>query len=907
MSSNPNRIECNKNDGTGLAVRCGMPVLFLLLFFFSGAQAPLSGQTLLEQRVSLTLRSVPLEAALQTLSEKSGVSISFSSELLPPKLVSARFQRQPVAFVLDNLLAGAGLAYRVIGNQIVIFKTQAPDRKYTINGFLYDAASGEPLIGATIWDKRAGKGTESNAYGFFSLTLTAGEVALQFSYLGYEFRDTSFLLNRDTGLSIYLNGSVTLKEVVVRAPVGGAVASAVKTAPVEIADVEVLPALGGESDVVRTLQLMPGVQTGADGAEGLHVRGGAQGHNLVLIDGVPVYNYGHAAGIFSVFNTTAVRSMRFIKGGFPARYGGRLASVLDVRTKEGNTRTFQGQADIGLLSTRLTLEGPLVRDKSAFFISGRTSHINRYLRPLSRSFKEEQGEQGETLFQFDDLNAKVHYAISQKDKLFLSFYKGRDHFKNQGFLPKRLSIFDERLPGLVFFRYDRSYEDAFDWGNTIGSLRWNRVFGKKLFVNTTATFSRLDVNIGYKNADSLLLLEPRILLGRSVNVGEYTSGIEERGLRFDADFVPSPGHYWRFGAGLATRNFRPGALVYDERTEGGGANLSNDPSRAGEFTLYIEDEFRIGKALMFNAGFHFVNWKVKTRNHTSLQPRLSLQWQVGENIRLRAAHSSMAQFLHLLTNSDIGLPTDLWVPSTDKIAPERALQNEIGADFSLAKGLALELDVYHKRMRDLPAFTEGASILNDWEQNVTIGEGQAYGVEALLQYRSESSTAWISYGLARSERRFDRINLGRVFPFKYDRRHDLKIAAARKLRPWLSLSANWVFSSGFAYSLPLTEFTFQIPGQPGPPVIVQDFGAKNRYRMPWHHRLDLNAQCLLRSRRLQHTVNIGVYNAYNRRNPLYYNIRTQIDNVDNQLQQTKSFVQVWLLPALPSLSYSLKF
>lgn len=867
----------------------------------------LSAQNPLEQSLSLNLRNTSIEAALISLSEKADISISFSSELLPAKTVNARFQRRTVASVLDNLLSGTGLGYRVIGNQIVIYKLDVPDRKFTISGFLYDAASGEPLIGATVWDRRAGKGTESNAYGFFSLTLPAGDVALQFSYLGYEPKDTSFLLRRDAGISVFLSGSITLKEVLVRAPGGLAAPGAVKTAPIEIADVETMPALGGEPDIVRGLHLVPGVLTGTDGIEGLHVRGGSQGHNLVLIDGVPVYNSGHAAGIFSVFNTAAVRSMRFIKGGFPARYGGRLASVLDIRTKEGNTRSFQGQADVGLLSSRLTLEGPLVRDKSAVFISGRTSHINRYLRPLSRSFKEEQGEQGQTLYQFDDINAKVHYAFSEKDKVYLSFYKGRDHFKNEGYRPQNLSVFDDRIPGLISFRYDRSYQDAFDWGNTIGSLRWNHVFGKKLFLNTTATFSRLDVNIKYQNADSLLLLEPRLLLGRSINVGEFTSGIEERGLRFDADYIPAPGHYWRFGVGTASRNFRPGAIVYDERIEGGGVNLANDPSQAGEFTMYIEDEFQIGNTLMFNAGLHFVSWKVTNRTHNSLQPRIALQWRAGERLRLRAAHSAMAQFLHLLTNSDVGLPSDLWVPSTDKIAPEQAVQNEIGIDIDLGRGLTLELDAYHKHMRNLPAFTEGASILNNWEENVTIGEGEAYGAEALLQYRSERSMAWIAYGLARSERRFERINLGRVFPFKYDRRHDLKIAAAHQLRPWLSVSANWMLASGFAYSLPLTEFSFQVPGQPGQPVIVQDFGSKNRYRMPWYHRLDLNAQCVFKSRRLHHTINAGVYNAYNRRNPLYYNIRTQIDNVDNQLQQTKSFVQVWLLPALPSLSYSLRF
>ncbi len=877
-------------------------VFLLCSAFRAGAQSPLDVQ------VHLALRNADLETALNALAEKAEVSISFSSELLPAKRVSGKYLRQPVRIVLDDILAHTGLSYRVIGTQVVVYRmTLAAERRFTISGFLYDASSGEPLIGAYIREKRTEKLTASNEYGFFSLTLSEGPVSLRFSYLGYEGEDSAFELRRDTVVVANLRGAILLKEVVIKAPPAGTVSSATKIAPLGPDEAELMPALGGEPDIVRSLHLLPGVQTGTDGIEGMLVRGGSQGHNLVLIDGVPVYNYSHAAGVLSIFNMAAVRSMRFLKGGFPARYSGRLASVLDIRTKEGNTRAFQGRADIGTLSSRLTLEGPVIRDKSAFFISGRASLVNWYLKPLSRDFKSRQGEQGQTLYQFDDFNAKWHCAFSGKDKVYLSIYRGRDHFKNEGYRPRNFAIFDSGSGETLLLRYDRTYRDAFDWGNTVGSLRWNHVFGNKLFVNTTATYSRLDVNIQYENADSLLLLEPRLLLGRSINVGRYTSGIEERGIRMDADFVPSPDHYWRFGASMANRNFQPGALVYDERSEGQNSGLANAPLGALEFSAYVEDEFRIGDRFMGNAGMHFVNWAVEGRNHTSFQPRLALQWQSTERLRLRAAHSRMAQFLHLLTNSDIGLPTDLWVPSSGSIAPEQAVQNEIGMDFAFRSGFSLEWDLYHKRMNNLLAFTEGASVLNDWRENVTSGEGVAYGTEWMLQYRSEKTTAWLSYGLARTERRFERVNLGRTFPFKYDRRHDLKLAAAHRLKPWLILSANWVLSSGFAYSLPLAEFTFQLPGQATPPVVVPDFGAKNRYRMPWYHRLDMNAQVQLKSRSFGHTFNIGVYNAYNRRNPLYYNLRTQIENPNGQLRETKQFVQVWLIPIAPSLSYSLRF
>ncbi len=863
--------------------------------------------TTLNTVVSISFRNANIEEALQGVSERAGIPLSFSPDMLPAKRITGKFLQQPLTTVLNFILEDTGLTYRELGGQIVIYRlSPATERRHTISGFMQDATSGEPLIGAYIRDKYSAKLAVSNEYGFFSLTLPAGTVWLRFSYIGYDAEEFALELRRDTVLRVGLRSNAVLSEVVVSARENSPESARNSAVPIEPNDVEIMPALGGEPDVVRALHLLPGVQTGTDGIEGLHVRGGSQGHNLVLIDGVPVYNYSHAAGIFSVFNTAAVRSMRFYKGGFPARYSGRLAAVLDVRTKEGNTQQWQGQADLSALSGRFTLEGPLVRGKSAVFLSGRASLINLYLKPLSQAFKREQNEQGQTLYQFDDLNAKWHHAFSTKDKLYLSLYAGRDQFTNEGFRSRLFSIFEPAFGDTLHVQYDQTYRDAFNWGNVVGSLRWNHLIGNKLFVNTTATYSRFQVNINYENADSILLRKPFLLLGRSINVGQYTSGIEERGLRTDIDYVPAPGHYVRMGAAGALRHFRPGAIVYNERNEG-NFSQANAPLAAGEFSVYAEDEWRLGSRWQLHYGLHWAHWWVERRHYQSAQPRLQVQWQANRTLDVRAAYSRMAQFLHLLSNSDIGLPTDLWVPSTGNIYPEQSTQYEWGMAWRFAPGFSLEAEVYHKKMRHLLAFTEGAAVLNDWRQNVTAGEGEAYGAEYLLQYRTERAMAWVSYALAYAMRRFERVNLGREFPFKYDRRHDLKVAAAYRLKPWCWLSANWVLSSGFAYSLPLTEFTFQIPGQPSPPVVVPDFGAKNRYRMPWYHRLDLSAHVQWRSRRLGHSIQVGVYNAYNRLNPLYYNIRTQLENENNQLVTTRQLVQVQLIPIAPSLGYSLRF
>jgi hypothetical protein len=867
----------------------------------------LEGQDMLQTTVNLRLRNADLETALSAISAQTGVPMAYSSDLLPAKRVSARFRDKPLAAVLQDVLFGTGWMYRQIGNQLVLYRDSAPApvKRFTISGFVQDYSSGEWLIGAVIRDERSGRSTLSNEYGFFSLTLPQGETSLLISQLGYNIDVYPLLLNKDTSLQVFLQGVIMLTAVEIKASRDVQVFSAIKVAPMETATAEQMATLGGEADIVRHLHLMPGVQTGTDGVEGFFVRGGSQGHNQVMIDGVPVYNYSHAAGLFSVFNTAAVRSVRFLSSGFPARYGGRLSSVLDIRTKEGNLRAFEGRADIGILSSRLTLEGPLWRDKIAFFVSGRSAHINGFLPALSRKFKAAQGEEGETRYDFDDLNLKLHYVISERDKVYYSLYTGRDQFDNNGYRQQDLSLFDSG--GNAYrFRYDRSYLEKFQWGNTVSSLRWNHVFGKKLFANTTAMFSSLDVDVNYQNVDSLILIQPLLLLGDNFNIGRFRSGINERGIRFDADFVASPNHYWRFGLGIAKRNFRPGALVYNERL-GSGSTLANPPLEAAETTMYVEDEFRVGERFTGNAGLHYVNWTVGNRNYPLLQPRISMQYRLVEAVQLRASWTRMAQFLHLLTNSAIGLPTDLWVPSTEKIAPEQSAQYDIGMEASLLPGLSLGLDVYYKRMRHLLSFTEGASILNDWQQNVTTGSGTAYGIEGMLEYRNVRGRIWAAYGLARAERQFERINLGRVFPFKYDRRHDLKVAAVYRLSERVTVSGNWTISSGFAYSLPLSVFSFRLPGQTSPPVVVQDFDAKNKYRMPWYHRMDVNVQVKLPAKKLEQLLNIGVYNVYNRRNPLYYNLRTQIEIAGNQLREAKSFVQVWLLPVLPSLSYAIRF
>jgi hypothetical protein len=891
-----------------------MKQLYLSLLFIGAFWASGGAQSPLEERVSLSIAGENLETALYMLVDEYGVKLSFSSEILPPKKVSIQMIDRPLREVLDELLSGVPVRYRALGRQIILYREDLPvaEKKYTISGFLEDAATGERLIAANVYDRVSKRGAVTNDYGFYSLTLTGGRVELTFSYLGYEPQNRAFFLNTDQKLNLSLNISLTLAEVTViakgkEAKVAG---QDINSGYINIADIDRLPTLGGESDLIRLTHLLPGVHTGTDGVGGVYIRGGNPDQNLILIDGAPVYNISHAAGIFSVFNTNAIRSARLIKGGFPARYGGRLSSILDIRTKEGNMREFKGRADIGVLTSRLSLEGPIIKEKSSFFLSGRLSLLDWYLRPLTRNIKAGKGEDGFTGYRFYDFNAKFNYTFSERDRIYLSFYKGGDRFTNQGDRSDSLSL-QNSSGNTVLYRYDQSYRENLHWGNNVAAFRWNHLFSDKLFANVTAVYSKLAVDIDYFTVDSLMNLQT----GQRVqpplfSFGKYKSGIEDTGLKVDFEFIPSTNHYFRFGVNIIGHSFNPGALTIDQSNDfiDLQSALSNQATRTQESTVYVEDEIQFGRRLRFNLGVHAANWSVQARNYRSLQPRVSAYWKAGEKIGLHASFSRMTQFLHLLSSTSIGiLPTDLWVPSTAKVKPQNADQVSAGLDAGLWNAFNLSLEGYYKKMNNLINFSEGAFFLNDWENNVTPGEGRAYGLEVFLQKRAGNTTGWISYGLSWADRRFDRVNQGRRFPFKFDRRHDLKIVVAHRFAPWVEFSADWIFSSGFAYSLALEKYIIVQPGGNPPEIVVEVPGEKNQYRMPYYHRLDANFNFYFQTRTVGHTLSLGVYNMYDRRNPLYYDLRRRYVNENNELTPKTEFVQVWLIPFLPSLSYSVKF
>jgi outer membrane receptor for ferrienterochelin and colicin len=888
---------------------------YLLAFSILLLSAPTFAQGLLDQKVTISIEKLSLEETIYALIDQADVNIAFNHDILPEKLIDRSFRNTPLKNILQEIFRGTPLAFSVIGQQIVLFEKEVlpQPKKYTISGFLTDAATGELLIAASVYDKRSGKGTATNEYGFYSLTLLEGPADLQFSYLGFNSAYKSLNLNANVELNLTLDANLMLEEVIVTDADSTLEVrnTGMSFENIDVKDTKELPKLGGESDIIRTTHLLPGVQTGTDGVGGIYVRGGSLGQNLILIDDVPVYNVSHAAGVFSIFNTDAVRSAKLVKGGFPARYGGRTSAVLDIRTKEGNLKEIKATGNIGLLSASASIEGPMQKDKSSFFISGRGSFINWYLKPASRYVKENQGQIGETSYDFFDFNAKFNFRFTDKDKIYISLYNGSDGFANDGMASDIVAIPNGLTADTSYFIVDANYGESLEWGNSVAAFRWNHLFSNKLFANTTITYSRLNLGLEYVSGDSTVNLQNQTTIGRNLDVGNYSSSIEDFGVKLDFSLIPSTTHYLRFGVGSTRHLFNPGVLVFDEsapNTQVQGV-ISNGVVQSGEFFAYVEDEMQLFDKLTVNAGLRATSLSVTTKNYQSLEPRLSAYYQVVDGIGLKGSYSKMTQYLHLLTKSTIGLPTDLWVPSTDKVSPEQSWQLVGGIDLDFWKTGSISIEAYNKRMDNLLTYSEGANVISDWEENVRVGSGRSYGLEFLWRQKiGKKLDGWASYTWSRTTRQFADVNQGRTYNYRYDRTHNFKMAFSYKVKKWLNITGNWLFSTGLAYSLPLQSYVNDsVPGIEPWPVTIDVIEQKNEFRMPYYHRLDLSFNFYFKTKGLSHSIQAGVYNLYNRRNPLYYNWVDDPVVVDGEVVRRRRFVEVVLLPTLPSLSYSINF
>ncbi len=774
-----------------------------------------------------------------------------------------------------------------------------PSGKYTVSGYMKDSLSTESMIGATVYNRSDMSGTSTNPYGFYSITLPAGEVDLVFSYVGYVTKQLSFTLAKDTVININLAGSVQLGEVEIVADGRGSRMhdrTQMSAVQVPIAQIKAIPAFLGETDILKVLQLMPGIQSGGEGSSGLYVRGGGPDQNLILLDGVPVYNASHLFGFFSVFNADAINNVELLKGGFPARYGGRVSSVIDINMKEGNMQKFHGEGAVGIVSAKMTFEGPVWKDRTSFIVSARRTYIDVLAAPfIARMSRDEPGLDVRGGYYFYDLTAKINHRLTAKDRIYLSAYMGTDKFW--------VNVDEEDKS------YDRTYltnnQSGLSWGNITAAFRWNRTVTNKLFVNTTLTYSRYRMDIFYKRKETETIGQHK---EQTYYGGDYRSGITDWSGRAAFDYLPSPDHYIRFGADLIYHTFNPGAL--GSVSESIPFSFGGNKIYTYESGLYAEDDIRLTDRLKANVGLHWSAFRVRGKFYNALQPRVSARYLLTDELSAKASYSRMAQYVHLLTNSNLGLPTDLWVPTTDLLDPQFSDQAAIGLVHNFKGAYELSVEGYYKTMRNVIEYKEGASVFdvhNEWEDKVLQGEGRSYGVELFAQKKTGSFTGWLGYTLSWSDRQFEALNQGRRFNYKYDRRHDISIVMMKKFGKRIEVSGTWVFGSGACITIPVGVIKANNPFNLMQQSDFRQYGERNGYRMPPYHRLDLSVSFNKKKRWGERSWIVGVFNAYNRKNPYYIDIEEK-NRYGPQGRVTQlQYMQYSLFPIIPSVSYRFKF
>ena len=793
----------------------------------------------------------------------------------------------------------------VIGLVLACLPTFA--QKRTISGYVMDAASKETLIGATIFDKNSGKGCATNSYGFYTLTLNQGQVDLQVSYVGYTQQSRALDLKENLSLNFMLETNTTLDEVVVEGTRATVSARNPQMSVVElpVQQIKSIPTLFGEADVLKAIQLLPGVQNGSEGSAGMYVRGGGPDENLLLLDGVPVYNVNHMLGFFSVFNPDALKNVTLYKGSFPAHFGGRLSSVVDIRMKEGDMQKYHGNASIGLISSKFNFEGPIVKDKLSFNLSYRRTYGDLLIKPALwiASWSTPEISKLSVGYYFYDFNAKLNWKISDKDRLYLSFYTGDDAIyfgvKNKDFMSDST-------------QYTHRIKLNWKWGNKVAALRWNHVVSQKLFMDASVNYTQYRHNLGMNLTEEDTYL-PTNTVSKNVFDMVYKSGINDLTAKVDFDYTPLPNHEIRFGGNYTYHIFRPEvqSIQMSESQQSLVDTVTGSPNvYAHETALYAEDNMTLGDIFRMNLGVHYSTFTVEGKTYQSVQPRVSTSMMLASNLSLKAGYAYMTQYVHLLSNSSLSLPTDLWVPVTAKIVPMNAHQWSVGAFYELPRLFDISVEGYYKTMDNLLEYKDGASFFGSserWDEKVCMGKGWAYGVELLVQRSFGKTTGWIGYTWAHSKRQFDRegqiINNGKVFPAKYDRRHDISVTVQHKFSDSFDLSGTWVFSSGNCGTLG-TQVYEGLPNDWGE---FQHINAleRNNFRMGNYHRLDLGANLHFPLNPGLLTLNFSVYNVYNHNNPFL--VYTDYVYDESTQQAEKKLMQVSIFPIIPSFSLSYKF
>jgi hypothetical protein len=764
-------------------------------------------------------------------------------------------------------------------------------QKFTIHGYVRDSLSGESIIGATIGVNGESRGVASNQYGFYSITLPQGKYSISITHIAYQPAVFSIDLHENITEDLQLLPKTAANEAVIvyskrrDANVKNAQMGKID---LSISQIKNIPAFMGEIDILKAIQLLPGVRNAGEGNAGFYVRGGGPDQNLIMLDDAVVYNTGHLFGFFSIFNSDAIKNTSLIKGGMPAQYGGRLSSVLDVAMKDGNMNQLQGEGGIGVIASRFSLQGPLKKNKASFMLSARRTYIDVLVKPFVSASSSFHGSG----YYFYDLNTKVNYRFSDKDRLFLSGYFGRDVFN--------------------YNNSDRSFKSNIPWGNSTATLRWNHVFNKRLFANTTIVYN--DYAFKFAAAQDNFELS-------------LSSGIRDGNARMDFDFYPSPQHKLKFGGLYTYHKFVPN--VVSGRQDSVIFSPNNEGRKyANETALYIQDDWELSEKIKVNYGIRWSGFTQigpytkytrdangnKTdstvyknfqpiKSYGGPEPRLTIRYAINDETSVKGSVTRNYQYIHLVSNAGTTLPTDLWVPSTYVVRPQISWQYSVGV-FKNFKDNSFEtsIEVYYKNMRNQIEYAEGYTpSLSDPENEFVFGKGWSYGSELFINKTKGRFTGWIGYTLSWTWRKFKDLNGGEKYPAKFDRRHDCSVVANYELNKKWKFGAVFVYGTGNATTLP--ERFYIING-----VLTQEYSKLNQYRLPSYHRLDLAATYTpvpKKKRKLQSYWVFSVYNTYSRMNPyfIYFDQTGSLYNGSLQVQAR----QVSLFPVLPAVTWNFKF
>ena len=793
---------------------------------------------------------------------------------------------------LISFLMFASLFITGINATAQIEKKSPSKIRYTITGYIRDLATGETLIGATIAIKGNTKGITSNQYGFYSITLNEGDYTLASSFVGYKAQLLNLNLHSDTLININLSSGANLSQEVVvttRKRDNNVKAAQMGKISLPIEQIKSIPAFLGEVDLLKVVQLLPGVRNAGEGSAGIYVRGGGPDQNLILLDDAVCYNTGHLFGFFSIFNSDAIKNVSLIKGGMPAQYGGRLSSVLDISMKEGNNQKFQVDGGIGLIASRISIQGPIKKDKASFIVSARRTYIDALTKPFVSKTSQFSGSG----YYFYDLNAKINYRFNDKDRLYLSGYFGRD-------------VFD-------FVNGRQSLNVNIPWGNATGTIRWNHVFNKKLFANTTAVYN--DYNFTFKAIQDNFEVK-------------LASGIRDLSIKQDFDFYPFSKQKIKFGALYTHHQFTPSvvsgkqdSIVFDP--------LNAQLKYAHEAAIYAQDDWEITPKLQLSGGLRYSLFqqigpnKIYTtdadgnrtdslvyakgkpvKTYGGLEPRATIRYSIDDETSIKASVTRNLQYIHLVSNSGTTLPTDIWVPSTYKVKPQLSWLYAAGL-FKNFKNNMFEtsLEFYFKDMKNQIEYKEGytPNSLDDTENSFVFGNGWSYGSELYINKAKGRLTGWIGYTLSWTWRKFPDLNFGEKYPAKYDRRNDLSVVSMYELNKKWKLSATFVYGTGNALTLP--QRFYLING-----VLTQEYSRINQYRLPSYHRLDLSAILTPKKnegRKWKSEWVFSVYNVYSRKNPYFIYFDQSGNALDGSLRiQAK---QVSIFPIIPAFTWNFKF